>query len=329
MKIALQIFGHLRTFEECAPKLKEFVIDIYQPDIFIHSWDRLDHSTKTWYRDEKNSDKNIEINSEIINKVKELYNPKSILIESQDIIEEQPGYYGTDDYIKISLKGIKSMLYSVHKVNSLRLDYERKTNQSYDLVIMIRPDIMPLAKLNIDDYISELKHNANSSVHLLFDVYSKLCGDKFFIIAGALDVYFLAYPNIISKISNAYLEFDKFFKNYPQDVFPKQISHPELSWHEYIISCGVIPRLYRSYFVIKRFNSKDDIKLCPPSKTNKIFTELNNSYWQIKLKTFIKDLVGKLLLIIKKIIPLTLRKILYNTLIFVIKLLNFVKDRCL
>ena len=41
-------FGHLRTFERCAPTLKENLLDRY-PDheVFLHTWDRLESETVT------------------------------------------------------------------------------------------------------------------------------------------------------------------------------------------------------------------------------------------------------------------------------------------
>ena len=36
--IALCISGHFRNFEITWPSLKQYVIDIYKPDIFAHAW---------------------------------------------------------------------------------------------------------------------------------------------------------------------------------------------------------------------------------------------------------------------------------------------------
>ena len=44
------------------------------------------------------------------------------------------------------------MLYSMHKANMLRMEYEQETGEVYDYVIVIRPDIMPLVGLDITIY---------------------------------------------------------------------------------------------------------------------------------------------------------------------------------
>ena len=38
LKIAVQLFGHFRTFEKCAQALKENLLDRYDCDVFIHTW---------------------------------------------------------------------------------------------------------------------------------------------------------------------------------------------------------------------------------------------------------------------------------------------------
>ena len=46
MKVAIQIFGHLRTFERCAQSLNANLLDQYPDhDVFLHTWDRLESET--------------------------------------------------------------------------------------------------------------------------------------------------------------------------------------------------------------------------------------------------------------------------------------------
>ena len=37
MKIAVQVFGHMRTFQKCAPILNNKFLDKYNFDVFIHT----------------------------------------------------------------------------------------------------------------------------------------------------------------------------------------------------------------------------------------------------------------------------------------------------
>ena len=62
LKIAVCFFGHLRTFEKCAPKLRENMLNKYNCDIFMHTWDKLNHNTLTWHANEfQKYDTNIDI----------------------------------------------------------------------------------------------------------------------------------------------------------------------------------------------------------------------------------------------------------------------------
>ena len=57
MKIAIQLFGHLRTYKKCLPALKKHLLNKYDCDIFMHTWDTYNHNTKTWH---KNKSKNLQ-----------------------------------------------------------------------------------------------------------------------------------------------------------------------------------------------------------------------------------------------------------------------------
>ena len=82
MKIAVQIFGHLRTFKECFPFLKKNLLDKYDCDVFMHTWDTIDHSTKTWHNNfMPNTNDNVElIKEDLIS----LYKIKKLKIEHQN-----------------------------------------------------------------------------------------------------------------------------------------------------------------------------------------------------------------------------------------------------
>ena len=79
LKIAIQVFGHMRTFEKCAPSLKKYFLRYYDCDIFIHTWSTLDHDTQTWHKHRK-SGHSID-QSQFENKIQPLYSPKKIKIE--------------------------------------------------------------------------------------------------------------------------------------------------------------------------------------------------------------------------------------------------------
>jgi len=139
MKIAVQLYGHLRTFRECAPALKEHFLDHYDCDVFIHTWDTLDHTTKAWHKLNEGKEV-IELNTDDIKKeLQQLYNPQGIIIETQD--KTDLGNI-TDNYGQVySIFAIRCMMQTMKKANSLRMAYQNENDKKYDYVLCTRPDV--------------------------------------------------------------------------------------------------------------------------------------------------------------------------------------------
>src|SRR3989344_6274784 len=142
MKTALCISGHLREYKKCFPTIKKFIIDKYNPDIFISSW-----SVKGYWT--KNDDKGINEGEKIdIYDLVSLYNPKIIDIEIfneniQDIfMKNANSILENNPRLRWGRKqNIIGMYYKIARCNNLRIKYEIETNIKYDLIIRIRPDI--------------------------------------------------------------------------------------------------------------------------------------------------------------------------------------------
>lgn len=150
MKIALCISGQPRMYKKGYSELKEYYLDKYDVDVFIHTWKDKIYKGTEFYPEDKNN-KQYEYTKEIFSDLIELYNPKSILIEDQlkfiepDIIS--PTW-------RQSLQNCASMWYSVYKSNELRKHYEVIQNIKYDYVIRTRTDLtfeMPLIDLHTYD----------------------------------------------------------------------------------------------------------------------------------------------------------------------------------
>lgn len=139
MKLAVQLFGHLRSYEQVVPYLKAHVIENFDCDIFIHTWSEEEHSDPSWHKS-PNDGKVKKLTNE--KKLRELYKPEKLEIEDNKIIE-YPGYFNANN--NIALRGMKAMCYSQSRVNRLRKEYAQNNNIEYDLVIVLRPDVMPLA----------------------------------------------------------------------------------------------------------------------------------------------------------------------------------------
>ncbi|RTJ81093.1 hypothetical protein C3H50_09360, partial [Campylobacter jejuni] len=147
-KLAIQLFGHIRTFEHTFLYFQNNIvganIDDYEIDIFIHTWDEFSAMGKP-------NTERYELNKPLcgkkltaydIDKIKKLYLPKKILVEKLTTP------YGGDA--------------SIEKVNYLREQYEREFNIKYHQILYIRPDVLPLHPLNINVFLEvHRKNNKN------------------------------------------------------------------------------------------------------------------------------------------------------------------------
>lgn len=148
-RIAIQFFGHLRTFDRCYPLLKKHLLNKYDCDLFMHTWDVYNHNTATWHTNFKNVNKQV-------NKEKIL---TKLGIKPEQIHIEHQGIYSTGKYIargrEWSLQGLMSMYHSMKAANELREKYQKKHNIKYDFVVCIRPDILLEEDLNLDRFIND------------------------------------------------------------------------------------------------------------------------------------------------------------------------------
>lgn len=204
MKIAVQIFGHLRTYEQCYEGLKKHILDRYNCDVFMHTWETIDHNTETWHNNYmKNAD---ESTSKLKEKLCEIYNLKDIIIEKQE--SRDLGHYigGPDD--KRSIWGVHCMVHSMSEANRLREEYSAKNNVGYDYVLVLRPDLLLWENFDINKFFikltpSELKRAFYTSFYPNGTRWNDLRG------FGATDILFFAQPHIISNIylnKNNFLE---------------------------------------------------------------------------------------------------------------------------
>lgn len=163
MKVALCLSGHFRTYSLCKESLFNNLINPYQPDIFIHTWDNLGFG-RNGTRASTNAEKWIKNDSEIINQNKniglsilEFYrnsppladifkdlNPCNIIIEKYEDVEED---------IKKKAQQVKNKEHYDYPVNTISLwrkrylcnklkeKFESENNFKYDIVIVTRPDI--------------------------------------------------------------------------------------------------------------------------------------------------------------------------------------------
>lgn len=204
MKVAVQLYGHLRTFELCYKKLYECLINFCRCDVFIHTWDTPDHTTQTWHNFRMSGSYDPE---EIKSKVVAYYHPKKYIVEKQETREEG---CVIAQHKPISIYGIKAMLYSMQQVNKLREEYEGETGQLYDYVVMLRPDVELLLPLELPLYIdnTDMTETQNSFYFGGSYKYKHILNNWRAI--GGSDVLFFAPRLVMSKI---YANIDELIRN--------------------------------------------------------------------------------------------------------------------
>lgn len=194
LKVAIQLFGHLRTYERCAAPLMRHLARFYDTDVFMHTWSTLDHNTKTWHSDFlRNAQESAHDRAEEINR---LYGLKAFAIDNQG--EKDVGSVIIEGR-SISIYGISCMLKSLEEVTRLREDYARQHNIEYDFVLYIRPDILLMSDFRIESFVKGLTDEEIKATCFAAGNCTVARFNDFRMIAAS-DILFFGKPDIFPKI---------------------------------------------------------------------------------------------------------------------------------
>ncbi len=263
-KVAVQLFGHMRTFEKCSPSLWHNILSQYDCDVFIHTWDSLN------VQDKNNFNPDWQFNETIVNKINNLYQPKKLLIQSQNFdYNKIQGIYGSIEPKPgcISLFAIKYLLHSQKSVNELRIEHENQHNQKYDFVLFIRPDIFIGEKLVIENYIHHFEYRQLTSIHFPIKLHVYSYNNRHIMSHDTADLCFLTNPESANIIGKLFYNYDEYVIGI-QQTFPKKpilynnqlILHTdfmtwEYSFIEYIRCQGIAVLKYRLGIELHRLNN--------------------------------------------------------------------------
>jgi len=270
-RIAIQLFGHLRTYKECHKSLLEKIAKSnekngYEVDIFIHSWNTLNQENN---RSGFVSDDLVkEFGDSKTEEISRLYKAKKVLIEEQKTIKNQKIKLLLNekqgDIIFLDSKNVYNMYHSIFKVNELRKEYESENNIEYDFVIQTRPDIIFMQDLNIDEIIKYSKDRKYISKHLRNITYEN--GDLPVFLGfwadfprisniessavWANDLLAFSSPKIMNKLNSLALNFE--------EEINKPFWNHESFWTNWInknkIEIQLLPYILGRQFAIKLFN---------------------------------------------------------------------------
>lgn len=254
MKVAIQLFGHLRSYEQVLPYLKAHLTTHYDCDIFIHTWSEEEHSDPSWHKN-PNCEQPTKITNEA--KLREIYAPAGLEIEDNCIIEYS-GFFNENN--NIALRGMKAMAHSQSRVNRLRKEYAQDNNIEYDLVVVLRPDVMPLVRLDLSQLSNEFSYYANSTIHFSSGAHQHSQGHKKITTPLASDLFYIAKPETLDRFFELKENnFERFYVEFSA-VNEGGISAPEASFLEALVQSGAVPRFYEFPYAVIRTTGNNHLK---------------------------------------------------------------------
>ena len=138
-KIAIHLFGHMRTYQKTHQKFFQNFINTNlsdaNMDIFIHTWDEFQTQHSRHQERVYATMQNKRLDANDISNIRDIYSPTKIQIDTYD---PKLGH---------------GMYISVKRVNGIRRQYEKENNIKYDYYIYTRPDILFINPFKIKDYI--------------------------------------------------------------------------------------------------------------------------------------------------------------------------------
>ena len=138
MKVALLLTGHMRCWQQVFPNTKHHILDKYNPDVFIDTWD----SEAYW---DPHSEKGVtEGGPKLdISAIEETYKPTCMNVDSYEQFEnnsvERAKRFETFYHVP---KNQISMWFKVGRGMLSVEEHMMLTGKTYDLVIRMRPDLV-------------------------------------------------------------------------------------------------------------------------------------------------------------------------------------------
>lgn len=138
MNVAIVLTGHMRCWKQVYPNFKQRLVERYDPDIFIETWE----DEAYW---DPHSQHGIVKDAPKVNfdDLRNTYRPIAMRFDSyekyQISFEERSKQYSNFYHVP---KNIISMLFKLGRGILMLEDYMFLTGKTYDLVIRMRPDLI-------------------------------------------------------------------------------------------------------------------------------------------------------------------------------------------
>ena len=229
MKIALCLYGNLRSFDNVFPSLHKCILEPFCPDIFSFIWNntneiainKFDSNHPIW--NIKNIPKNTKmISSNYVTSVIDKLNPIVALIEDYN----SPSFQHNTDWKLPS--ALYKNLWAQSQCVKLKNEYEHKTRIQYDLVIMSRWDIY---------YENLLKLHHTDKIFF---------PEKFSIGAGGPSDFWAYGPsklmNVFSDRFNHFQHFENNINQHPNKFLHQLLLHYNIEYQHTDVSVNLLNR---------------------------------------------------------------------------------------
>lgn len=284
--IAVCLYGHMRTFEFCAPFLHKNLLRYSNYDLFIHSWTKLNHNTQTWHDGEKHLNTHELSCDQVFNAYGEI---KNLCIEEQkiedlgytrpyvldndklstkkgdDVAQANISLDANDDCFSnvpvtggFSISGLKSLFHSMSSAIILAKEHAFKNAIDYDYIIVTRPDIWFKKPFMIDTLLAkfsteQLEHSVVAVASNAKCLTTNNLEPSNLVIPWSIDTLFLAQPEVMFR----FIEHKDYILN---KVIAKEIKlfAPEPIFMAILQRAGykhqILPLTYNRDLVIQRFD---------------------------------------------------------------------------
>ena len=242
MKIAIQFFGHTRTF---ADTYKYLIKNVIKPnkrfcefDIFIHTWDESDSTNFGVYKKSKKfMGKKLSYKQK--EQIKDFYSPKGLEITEQlPLTQEDRAFIEKEKISENLMKTLKNVSFSIQETAKLRQEYQKKTGIKYDYIITTRMDILFMKELSLRDlnanklrgewfdkekkvilYPSSPYNEKLYYTYILCDSYGQIMDNEFYICG--VDLFHICTPKLADKIAEFHTRLYEMKGLYPEHVMSK------------------------------------------------------------------------------------------------------------
>ncbi|EMU7072042.1 capsular biosynthesis protein [Campylobacter jejuni] len=263
-RVAVLFYGHARTFKQTYDSFKKNILDVNKEidiDIFIHTWDELEHLD---LRHQYKKDLRIAgkpLTQEDINFLKNKYKPLKIKIDKQlTFSESQINYIKKKGFNEKSYIANYNISYSISESNRLK----NMSQNKYDLIIMTRLDIMFLKPLKLFEALENscknkidfLNFSATDFNNVVFYTYLQSDNMELFrnqnrYITG-IDLFLIAGNKAIEYISNWH---NKVLNYHPMGVGPERWITKQIK--DYNLNLQLMYYSKPDCYIIFRSNTND------------------------------------------------------------------------